>query len=97
MDTHTIVEEFQNSFLHGDFIIQIAKAENLCNSASIAEPEDVTGCIFLKRAFTFSRNFETPFVAIYLGNNCICQTSCHANKYELQEKLTRNIQFIIIF
>ena len=85
MDTHTIVEEFHNNFLHGDLTIQILKAENLLNSKESDETQDVTGCIFLRRAFTFSKKLEDPFVAIYLGDNCIAQTSCHKNKYDLQE------------
>ena len=74
----TIAEEFYKDFLHGELVIQIVKAEGLCNEDDGVKPyslQNLGRCIPAKRAFTFSKNFSDPFVCIYLGESCICQTS----------------------
>ena len=80
----SIVEDFQKNFLHGEVTIQILKAEDLCDKDDIAHNQTNASCIFLKRTFKFSKKLENPFVGVYLGNNCICQTSCHSNEYEFE-------------
>ena len=80
----SIAEDFQKSFLHGELTIQILKAEDLSGADENAHNQGNASCIFLKRAFKFSQKLENPFVGVYLGNNCICQTSCHSNEYEFE-------------
>ena len=85
----SIAEDFQNNFLHGEVTIQIFKAEDLSDTDGSALNQGNVSCIFLKRAFKFSQKLENPFVGVYLGNNCICQTSCHPNEYEFEINLPK--------
>ena len=85
----SIAEDFQKNFLHGEVTIQILKAEDLSDTDGNALNQGNVSCIFLKRAFKFSQKLENPFVGVYLGNNCICQTSCHPNEYEFEINLPK--------
>ena len=74
----TIAEEFYKDFLHGELVIQIVKAEGLSNEDDGVKPyslQNIGRCIPMKQAFSISKNFSDPFVCIYLGESCICQTS----------------------
>ena len=80
----TIVEEFYKNFLHGELVIQIMKAEGLINTdhgVKLYGLHNIGTCISVKRAFTFSKNLADPFVSIYLGDSCLCRTSCKSDKY----------------
>ena len=81
----TIVEEFYKNFLHGELIIQIMKAEGLKNTdhgIKLYGIHNIGTCISVKRACTFSKNLTDPFVSIYLGDSCLCRTSCKSDKYD---------------
>ena len=78
LDANTIVEEFYKNFLHGELVIQIVRAEGLINTDHGVKSyglESIGSCIPIERAFSFSKNLSDPFVAIYLGESCLCQTS----------------------
>ena len=80
----TIVEEFYKNFLHGELVIQIMKAERLTNTdhgIKLYGLHNIGTCISVKRAFTFSKNLADPYVSIYLGDSCLCRTSCKSDKY----------------
>ena len=94
----SIAEDFQKSFLHGELTIQILKAEELSDIDENTHNQGNASCIFLKRAFKFSQKLENPFVGVYLGNNCICQTSCHSNEYEFEINIPKtSICYLITF
>ena len=78
LEATTIAEEFYKDFLHGELVIQIVKAEGLSNEDDGVKPyslQNIGRCIPMKQAFSISKNFSDPFVSIYLGESCICQTS----------------------
>lgn len=85
MNELSIVEQFHNNFLHGELNIRILKAEDLCGVEDTLANEKNAQCIFLKRAFSCAKKMENPFVAIYLEDNCICQTSSYANRYDFSK------------
>ena len=65
-------------------MIQIIKAEGLRNEDDGVKPyslQNLGRCIPAKRVFTFSKNFSDPFVCIYLGESCICQTSWISDRF----------------
>ena len=82
----TIAEEFYKDFLHGELVIQIMTAEGLINTdhgINLYGLHNIGTCISVKRAFTFSKNLADPFVSIYLGDSCLCRTSCKSDKYDI--------------
>ena len=85
MNELSIVEQFHNNFLHGELNIKILKAEDLCGNKDTPSNENNAKCIFLKRAFSCAKKLENPFVAIYLEDNCICQTSSYTNRYNFMK------------
>ena len=81
----SIVEQFETNFLHGEVSIQIFKAEDLYSTSATDVQCKNTNCIFIKRAFAFSKKSGNPFVAINLGDSCICETSCYSNRYKVKK------------
>ena len=86
IDEITIADEFYKNFLHGELVIQIVKAQGLVNTDHGVKAygfHDFGRCISIDRACTFYKNLSDPFVSIYLGECCLCQTSWKTDKYAL--------------
>ena len=83
----TIADEFYKNFLHGELVIQIVKAQGLVNTDHGVKAygfHNFGRCISIDRACTFYKNLSDPFVSIYLGECCLCQTSWKSDKYASQ-------------